>query len=336
MMKSSLLFVFLFPLLLGAQRSNHIRTHDTRSYTFAPSTKQIPDKRAEDVLLPPAADLPCFTAGSDPQRIPDTGFVFGSNLFGDVVVGQRIVNPNAGAFRITAVATAFEFPGEGADDVYLTALVISDPGPDGGEYTFMGESDSIRAGDLRVSQTELLFTSFTFSEPILLNDASFFVAIDFSRAYATDPPPYIGLLSTVPECGDGDNVIIITDDGQSETVDTYKNIYADDAELFFEVTVDDSTTVGIGTPRLANYRVKAFPNPATKFYSLRFEAPQSPSRYSAMLTDLAGRVLLKSEPRAGAGAQLVVDWSVADLAAGLYLYHIDGPEGRQSGKMIKR
>ena len=58
--------------------------------------------------------------------------------------------------------------------------------------------------------------------------------------------------------------------------------------------------------------------------------------YTARLTDLSGRLLRVTSPAATGGVQYQVDWSLADLPAGLYLYHIDGPEGRQSGKLVKR
>ena len=289
-------------------------------------------------MLPPAGDLPCYEGEVTVQTIPDSGFVFGSNLFGDVIVGQRILNPGDGTLRVKAVEAAFEFPGESADDVYLTALVLSDPGLGGGEYRVLGESDSLRAGDLNISETDLLFSTFSFAEPVVLDDESFFVAVDFSRAYATMPPPFIGLLSTADDCGDGNNVIIFTNNDQGEFVGTYADIYVENAnrEVYLEVIVDDSTTVGINTPRLADYRVEAFPNPTLNIFSLRFSAGQSNSQYTARLTDLSGRLLRETRPVATGGVQHRVDWSVADLPVGLYLYHIDGPEGRQSGKLVKR
>ena len=335
MMKALLLSLLLIPVLLTGQRSYNVQT-STRTFTGSVSGKTHLMKDAEELLLPPAADLPCYEEGASTQTIPDSGFVFGSNLFGDVIVGQRIVNPSTGTYRVTAAAAGFEFPGEGADDIFLTALIISDPGPDGGEYTVLGESDSVRAGDLEVDEDDLLLTNFTFAQPVVLSDQSFFVAIDFTRAYAIEPPPYIGLLSTIENCGDGDNVIIFTDDGQAESVATYREIYTDDAELFFEVTVDDSLTTGILTPRLADYGIKSFPNPTLDAYTLRFTGQSAAAAYSARLTDLSGRLLRETRPVVTGGVQHRVDWSLADLPAGLYLYHIDGPAGRQSGKLVKR
>ena len=222
------------------------------------------NKNVEDVLLPPVADLACYETAIV-QTVSDSGFVFGSNLYGDILTAQRIVNPHSSNYRITSVAVAFEFPGEGADDIYLNAFVLSDGGSDlSGSFTVLGESDSVRAADLQVDADDVLYTTFTFSEPVVMTNDSFFIGIDFSRAYDNSPPPFIGLLSTEDGCGDGSNVVIVTRVGLSETINTFRNIYGLNSELYFEVTVDDSLTTGILTPRLADYGIESFPQPCPR------------------------------------------------------------------------
>ena len=295
-------------------------------------------KLVTDTIIPSFAFQDCFT---DPDQgitayFDDTegfeGFFTGSNTYSDFEVLQRLTYDGAETFNVTEVITAlYQYQAETINDGYLVALVYDELDAAGNLSAPLGSSDTLRIADLSFQD----FVSFTFSEPVEVSNDSFFVGIDLRGVYEDIPDTtgYIGVASTYVDCGDGENVIQVYPFNDDLFFGTFKEINnGADLELFMLAVIETGET-STRQP-LADYGAKVFPNPAGDLATLRLSAKSS-GNYVATLTDLNGRLLRRSVPD-WVGGQQQIEWQVSDLAAGMYLYHVDGPEGRQSGKLMVR
>ncbi len=269
-----------------------------------------------------------------PYQTAEGGYIFGSNGYGDVVKMQRLVYASDAPFAVTEVSVAFSAADAAVADRFVAAEIYGELNPDNTLGSFLGVSDSIRVGDLLISETSVPFTSFTFPEPVMVDNDSFFVAIDFSDTYGTAEDGYVGVFSTREGCGDGRNVLeIFPVDGGFGYSSIFENWEDFNAEMFILAVVDtDINTSTRNTP--ADYAAVAAPNPTDARLTLSYQASPR-GDYRSTLTDLNGRILRNQSAQSVSGTART-EWDISALPVGLYLYHIDGPAGRQSGKVVKR
>ena len=267
----------------------------------------------------------------------DRGFVTGTNENGDIAKIQRLIFPGEDRYEVTEVGVAFAVADDTLADFVVSARIYNDLISD----TIIGEllatSDSVRVGDILLPDSLIRFTTFTFPTPPIVERDSFWVYIDLSNIGEAPPGGNVGIFSTIDGCGDGNNVIeratasgiYVPLNQRWQTSDTsFLNV-----EMFVYAIVDPDLTISTRNP-IANYELTASPNPTSDRLTIQFST-QTAARYRASITDLQGRQL-RATTFQQFGAQAQFDLSLADLPAGLYLYHIDGPQGRQSGKVVKR
>lgn len=295
---------------------------------------QLTKAAVPDTIFPAILLDDCYSRIS-PYFIPDTGYIIGSNIFGDLLQLQRVVHPSSSSFQITSAEFPFVLADSSAFDVYLRAVVFSEVDAEGTPTGFLGESDSMQVRDLNRDTTGGLinFTLFDFSEPVTVDNDSFLIGIEFFNAYTDSTIHFVGLYGTQVGCGDGNNLVqgFFTNEGLA--FGTFAQFYGADLEIPVFVAVEDVTT-SLRNTLTADYGTQAAPNPVSSQVRITFEA-QVAGDYFVYLTDLTGRRLRKADYRLSSG-KTRVEWQLGDLPSGIYVYYVDGPEGRQSGKLVKR
>ena len=103
--------------------------------------------------------------------------------------------------------------------------------------------------------------------------------------------------------------------------------------MYVGAIVDRGTFTSTSTPN-ADYNVEVFPNPVAQDLTLTFEAPAA-GTYTTRVVSTVGSVIRSQEVQTVAGATQVT-LPVADLPAGIYLFQVEGTNGIQTGKFVKR
>jgi hypothetical protein len=284
-----------------------------------------------DTLFPPIFADTC--ANTVTLFSTAEGYVFGTNEFLDLEKAQLFSLGEERTFNVTEVFVAFAVADTGIADRKVLINIYAGLPEDGMSFgELLGSSDSVLVSDLRVSQSAIQFTSFSFSTPVTVTDDDFLVSVDVFDLYGEDVTGNVGIFSTRDGCGDGTNVFELfpTQDGGLGWNTINANWGGLDAEMLVGVIIDDDVTSV--DRRVTDYGIEVYPNPAREMVTLNVKTNLT-ADFTASLTDLNGRELRRDILRTVAGTGML-QWTVKDLPNGLYLYHLDGPEGRQSGKLI--
>jgi len=274
-----------------------------------------------------------FTPGGDGM-----GFVVGTNSFFDLAKIQRITLPEATNFSINQALVAFAV----ADETIANRKVVVDifAGLDtaGNPTGFAGSSDTLLVSDLIVPDQGLVFTSFPFTTPAELTDAgSFLLSVNMLDLYFNDLDSLdyagnVAIFSTVDGCGDGMNTLeTFAVQGGLSTASLFTNWGGLNTEMYVGAIIERDPFTSTRTP-LADYAAVVAPNPAYNAFTLTFRAAGNDLLNASLLTT-DGRVVRSQSVSAVTGR---VNWAVADLPAGLYLYQISGAAGVQTGKVVIR
>ena len=330
-MNRLLLSLLLLPFLGVAQQHQVYPSQWVAKRQIVP-TKGVPQDVGPDILSDTCANTVFLFQTSENE---DEGFVFGTNQFADLAKVQRIIFPSDSGIVVTAVDVAFAVADEEAADRTVTVQIRNDINADSTLGSLLATSESIRVGDLALpTANSIEFTTFTFREPPIVERDSFWVVIDLSDVYNAEAGD-VGIWHTDEGCGNGQNVF---EQYANESFGVFRDRWSGengplDAEMVVFAIVDTDLSVSTRQPQ-ADYATTALPNPVTDQFQLRF-TPTTPGLFRASLTDLQGRQVRTSVPQ-HFGSQATIDWSLGDLPGGLSLYHIAGPEGRQSGKLVKQ
>ncbi|MGB3800327.1 MAG: T9SS type A sorting domain-containing protein [Lewinella sp.] len=334
MMKSLLYLSLLLalPAMTFAQRTLPDLSLTPRTSS---NSKIVLPKAVPELLEPTFVTDTCFTnreqgltAYFDDYELFE-GFITGSNTLSDQEKLQRLVYDGNESFQINSVATFLltERP-ETINDGFVYAVVYEDPLVTGGFGDPIGVSDTLYIDDIDFTN----IIEFPFSNPPVATNDSFLVGINFSGVYEemADTTGYLGVVSTFAECGNVNNVYEKFTDGTNFGYDAFGEFWNLNIELYIAAVVDAEITST--RPSIADYGTKVAPNPARQSVLVTFDAAAS-SNYIGTLTNLNGSEIRRTAP-ARAGGKLQIEWQVSDLPAGMYLYHIDGPDGRQSDKLM--
>ncbi|WP_238750471.1 T9SS type A sorting domain-containing protein [Neolewinella maritima] len=299
-------------------------------------TALLTNKAVPETILPVSIEtLDCANEAVTYLLNDTPGYFTGTNDFLVEANIQRFIYETDSAFQINEVGVAFSTIDSILDPTRtITARIYNDISADSTLGSLLGVSMEVPVSDLLVADTSgIRFTRFPFPEPVVVSRDSFWVWIDLSDIYEATTGGDVGIYSTLDSCGDGRNAFLyLPGTGGQLTIASYENIGAD-LELFMLAVVDQEVTVAT-RPALANYQATVSPNPTTDRFTIAFTVAGT-GQYRASLSDLQGRTL-RSRPFAPRSGSVRFDWSLADLPPGVYLYNIDGPQGRQSGKVIKR
>lgn len=288
-----------------------------------------------DTIFPATLSIPC--ADSLQLYFSDTsgiGFLSGTNPFFDLEKLQRITLDEATNFTIEEALVAFAVADNTVSNRSVWVNIYRDNGGENPLGEYVGTSDTLTVSQLALGGT---FTRFPFSIPAELTDASSFIlGVELIDVYFNelDSINYVGnvaLFSTEIGCGSGNNSFetFLTNDGlQYETV---LGNWGVDLEFYVGAIIERDPFTSTRNP-LANYGVIAAPNPATENLTISFSAPGTEQIIASLLTT-DGRVVRNQSISAVAGR---VEWSVAELPAGLYLYQVAGSAGVQTGKVVIR
>ena len=288
-----------------------------------------------DTLFPTIFESACANTlqifFSDTARL---GFLNGTNPFFDLEKLQRITLEEVTNFSISEALVAFAVADSVIFDRKLVVNIYEDNGGENPLGDYLGSSDTLTVRDLAL---EGVFTRFPFSTPLEISDASgFILGVDISSLYfdELDAVDYVGnvaIFSTDIGCGDGNNSFELFPTDAGIGYNTILANWAVDLEFSMGAIVERDPFTSTRTP-LADYSATATPNPATNALAITFNAPGNEQLTASLLT-ADGRVVRSQSVRAGAGR---VDWTVADLPAGLYLYQLAGSTGVQTGKVVVR
>ena len=318
---------------LSAQRGEP-RAFTPQLPALAPQyTKAVP----QDVF-PPAFSDTCAFRGSvwtfTTEDLEGDQFIFGTNDFLDPAKIQRIIFETDDRYQVNSVSVGFAVVEDGLDDRVISAQIYNDLNADSTFGTLLATSDPVMVGDILLSEDSILFTTFSFPTPAVLARDSFLILIDISDVYQAESDGDLAIFGTPEDCGSGRNALEFITDGTGVTyVDVFTSYGDFNSEMFIYATVDTEIPLSTRIP-VADYSAQVVPNPTSDWLQLRF-MPSGTGTHQASLTNLQGRQLRTSTLQTFS-TSATIEWSLADLPAGLYLYHIDGPRGRQSGKLVKR
>jgi hypothetical protein len=277
-----------------------------------------------------------FSPPHCPCRAPTsrTGYLSGTNQFFDLEKLQRITLEEATNLTVSEALVAFAVADSSIFDRTVWVNIYQDNGGENPLGDFVGTSDTLTVSELRRGGS---FTRFPFSTPAALSNASgFIVGVQLSDLYfnAQDSVDYVGnvaLFSTNIDCGDGNNSFEVFPTDQGNRYNTILGNWGVDLEFYVGAIVERDPFTSTRTP-LADYGISASPNPATENLAITFSTPGN-ERLTASLLTTDGRIVRSQPVTATVGR---VDWSVADLPAGLYLYQLAGSAGVQTGKVVVR
>lgn len=334
MMKTLLLSLLLpLSLSLAAQRQQYSGTPTGLAVTGS-AAKQV--KSVPQLVEPSFLELDCFTDEDEGGLIGYVdsiatfqGFLAGSNTLADEEKIQRLTYTGSPLFQVNSVATfLLANRPETINNGFLYAVVYEDPGPDGEFSAPVGISDTLMLSEINLQSV----VEFPFSTPPVITNDSFLVGINFTGLYEDIPDTtgFVGIASSVQGCGDVNNVYEKFAGQNGPEYDSFFEFWRVNIELYIAAVVDGDV-VSTRQP-LADYAASVVPNPTADRVTLSFTGAAN-AGYRATLTDLSGRQLRTSTPVSGSSG-LQVRWDVGDLSTGMYLYHIDGPQGRQSGKLM--
>jgi hypothetical protein len=296
------------------------------------------EKGIIDTFLAPAFDQNCALTPSI-IGTAEGGFVTGTNGYIDIAKLQRINFPESYDFDLTTISAALILDSIAStdnllDDVMIVAKVYADT-DNGSVGEFLGDSDSIRIGDLGLTDSTINFINFPFSTPVAFAATeSIIVGIDFINVYLVDEGN-VGIISTESGCGDGTNAFdVFLDDDNNEVFTTiYDTWDMLNIEMYMNVVIDREPAVATRTP-VANYSATAFPNPASEQLNISFNTTGN-SQMAASLISADGRILREQTVAPGASLRSA-SFDVSALPAGVYLYQITGPSGVETGRVIIR
>ncbi len=341
-----LLFCCCLTFCISAQRtilpgssSKMLTTTDTNNHIYFPSISSLvsEEKGIIDTVLAPVFEQNC--AQNPAIFVTDRGgFVTGTNGFFDIAKLQRIIFPESYSFDLTTVRAALILDSIAStdnllDDVKIVAKAYTD-NEDGTVGDFLGDSDSIRIGDLNLNDSTFAFIDFPFSTPLAFSSTeSIIVGVDFINVYDVSEG-HIGIISTNSFCGNGTNAFDVFLDtlGNEVYVDFFTSWTMLNIEMYVSVVIDREV-VATRNP-VADYGTLASPNPAFEQLTVSFTSPNS-DEMTASLISATGRVLHRQKVASGSGIRSV-HWDVGELPTGLYLYQVSGPDGVETGRVIIR
>ncbi|WP_116105699.1 T9SS type A sorting domain-containing protein [Lewinella sp. IMCC34191] len=300
-----------------------------------PQTKLVLPKSVPEIVEPNFVNDTCFTnreqgltAYYDDYELFE-GFITGSNTLSDQEKIQRLVYTGGSTFQINSVLTYLlvEQP-ETINDGFLYAVVYEEPEAPGEFGDPIGVSDTLFVDDIDFSN----IIEFPFSTPVVATNDSFLVGINFSGVYeeSADTTGYIGVASTFLNCGNVNNVYEKFTDGTQFGYDLFNEYWNTPIELYIAAVVDTEITATRGIK--ADYGAVVAPNPAGQIVQVSFMSDGG-GNYIGTLSNTNGSVVRRTVPQRISGRNQI-EWQVGDLPDGLYFYHIDGPDGRQTGKLM--
>lgn len=295
------------------------------------------DKAVLDTFYSPALSLAC-SASPTIFNSDNSGFVTGTNGYFDIEKLQRIVLPEATNFTVNSALVAFLMPDStfisGAlDSQKIVVNVYDDLNADGSFGEFLGASDTVLVVDLGLDTTGFFFSEILFSTPPAVTDASsFLLGIDIVDLYRSDVPGDLGIVSTNNGCGDGTNAfeIFFNADGNL-AFNTIQANWGIDIEMLVGATIDRDPFTSVRTPN-TDFSATAFPNPAVDQVSIRFAAPVA-GNYVTRLLAPNGQVVRTQNAETVRG-NASVEFAVADLPAGVYLFQVEGATGVHTGRVV--
>lgn len=263
------------------------------------------------------------------------GFVTGTNGYLDIAKLQRIEFEDTYDFHVEAVRASMVLDSSGLagalDDIMIVGKIYAE-NTNGSVGDFLGDSDSVRIGDLAFTDSTITLVDFPFSTPVPFTETgSIFVGVNFADVYSL-PTGDIGIISTDENCGDGSNAFDVFQDSLGNDVFlAFSEGWGLELEMYMSVVIDREPPVATRNP-VADYAAKVSPNPAFEQINITFNAPGNDQMVATLLST-SGQKLREQAVNTSVGLH-TVQWNVAELPAGVYLYQIAGPAGIETGRVI--
>jgi hypothetical protein len=293
-----------------------------------------------DTVFAPALSLECANAPTI-FNSDNSGYVTGTNGYGDLEKLQRIELPEATNFSVNSALVAFLIPdstftSRALDSQKVVVNVYTDLNADGSFGDFVGASDTVLVIDLALDTTGFFFSDSPFSTPAALTDASSFIlGINLTDLYRSEVRGDLGIVSTNAGCGDGNNAFEFFFNNMGGL--SFNTINANwgglDIEMLVGATIDRDPFTSVRTP-LTDFSATAFPNPADVQLSIQFQAPVA-GNYVTNLLSPNGQIVRTQSTEALRG-NAAVTLPVVDLPAGVYLFQVQGTTGVQTGRVVIR
>lgn len=344
-MKQTLLFILAvmasgFAIAQIAPGSTSAREFQAPPLTqVAPAINKYSNSRAvADTIFPSTLSQECANAVL--FSTAEDGFVFGTNEFLDIEKIQRISLEEPVNLTVSEVLVGFAFADAALANKRVSVNIYNELDADGNLTAAVGSSDTLTIAQTAVYDSTQFFTTFTFSTPVQLTDASsFLIGVDLFEVYfdedgALDTLGNIGIFSTPDGCGDGTNVLeVFPVEGGFAFNNVFANWQGLNAEMFVGAIVDRDPFTSTRTVN-ADYAAVAYPNPVEQDLTVSFSAPAS-GTYQIRIVSASGAVVANSTVNAVRGENRA-DINAAELPAGVYLFQVEGQAGVQTGRFVKQ
>ena len=272
-----------------------------------------------------------FTADNSVGYPFGSGTVNGFNLLGTI---QRFIYPSQQPYQVSEVGVAFAVADSSAFNQRLSARIYNDLNADSTFGTLLAISDNILVSEVLLPDSgRIQYTTFTFPDPAVLDRDSFLVYIDASDIYEGFEGD-VAIISTTDSCGFGRNALVDLEGSGNRFIGSVDQVYGLEAELYMTATVDTTITSSLFSPiATTDYAAEAFPNPGTSaMVTIAFTTLRA-GQYTISMVDARGCTIRQQRyPRLFADQR--VSWELKELPTGLFIYRLDGPGGRQSGKVV--
>lgn len=196
----TLLFTFLSLFVFAQNRSYVQDPVDRREKAKLPQA-EINFRMEIDTLFTPSFVQPCGDSLFTFRFSETWGFVSGMNGLMDLEKGMLFESDKEVDLSVTEVLVGLE--ATVVNDGNLRARIYA-LGSNGEPGALLGTSSDLKTSEINTDSEGIVFTSFTFDEPVQVNDNKFIATIDFTNLYAAQDTVFI--FQTGDGCGDGATV----------------------------------------------------------------------------------------------------------------------------------
>lgn len=326
--------MLLFLAISGWGQKGTNNPKAARSYPLVLPNSSITPRAEMDTLLPGSFSLACGNQGFSWLADPQWGFRGGTNGYGDVEKAQRFTFTDATPIKVTEAWVFFiETTAVGDADVSIKVYSVNSEGaPD----VLLGTSDPVKPSNFVQDDEAAVPTSFTFSNPALVEVSDFFISVDFSASYSDMATDTISILMSDFDCGNGDESWEKFFTGQWFPISNSTDSWDMQSNFWIFPIIEFEAPSSTEDTFVAKEGLQIFParpNPAFERVDLPYEL-QKGSRVTIEVYSADGRLVERRDKgQLGPGSH-VENYTVSNLPAGNYVYGIITEEARIMSRFV--
>lgn len=296
-------------------------------------TVEITPRAVMDTLVPPSWLLDCGDQAVSFTINDNWGFIAGTNQFGDTEKAQRYTFTDVSPVNVTEAWVFFASASVVGDaDVRVKIYSANEQGaPD----VLLGTSDVVKPSSFVLDDQFAFPTSFSFSNPALVEVPDFFVSVDFSDSY-NNMTDTLGIFTSNENCGSGQDSWEKFGTGEWHPIGTFPPSWGLDVDFWILPILefeDPSNTNDLFAAQKGLQIFPARPNPAFERVDLPYELDKG-TRVTIEVYSADGRLIERLDKgQLGPGSH-VENYTVSNLPAGNYVYGILTEEARIMSRFV--